>query len=74
MDESQLPKYAQQVLNTLRLEMADGRLTKGEVEFLRSAVKIKESLGILGNFVVKFAAILAALGVSWGYLGSWWKS
>lgn len=74
LDETKLPKYAQQVLDTLRREMATGRLTVGEVEFLRSAIKIKESWGIVGGFAMKFAVLITTLGTAWAVFGTWWKS
>ena len=60
-DEDKLPASAKSVLSILRLEFAAGRISQEEADFLRDAVRIKTTLGVIGGFVIKFATFLGAI-------------
>lgn len=68
IDESKLSKQSKVVLDLLRSEMAAGMLKPEEVKFVAQALKLKDSIGILGNFIIKLAAFLLAITA----VTSWW--
>lgn len=49
------------IVQVLNEEMAAGKLTEDDVQFVKQALKLKESLGILGGFVIKLVAFGAAV-------------
>lgn len=73
INEERLSKDAKTVLVILRKEMAEGRISQDSIDFLESAVKIKESMGVLGGFAVKFAGFVIAIGVIYSQFGGFLK-
>lgn len=65
MTEPRLTKQSEAILAVLRDEVQRGRLTDEEVAQVRAGLRMKESLGIIGYFVVKLAGFITALGVLW---------
>jgi hypothetical protein len=68
--EDNFSREAQAVMATLRTEMERGRIPKEHAEFLADAVKLKDSIGILSNFIIKLAAFVGAMSVIYTF---WWR-
>ena len=60
--ENKLSADAQSSLMIMRKEVEAGRIPFKDAEFLRKSVVVAESMGIVGGWIVKFAAFLAAMG------------
>lgn len=65
MTEFKLTKQSEAILAVLRDEGQRSRLTDEEIAQIRAGLRLRESLGVLGYFVVKLAGVIAALGALW---------
>jgi len=72
IDEAKLPISARHVLAIIRADMKVGRLTEEEATFVRDAVRMKVSFGIVGKFIMQLAAVIVALGTIFTLVKVWW--
>lgn len=68
IDEHRLSPQSKQVLATVRREMEAMRIPKDQADFLAKCVKVKDSLGILGDFAIKLAAVVGAGIAIWNVI------
>lgn len=68
MSEVELSKQSKQILEVLREEAKRGLLSEEEVKWVQSSMRLKESLGTIGNFVIKTAAFITAAT----FIMQWW--
>lgn len=67
-DEKNLSPEGKAVLAIVRRDTEEGRLTPEQAAFLNKAIALKESVGVLTDFVIKlavFAGSIAALITYW---------
>lgn len=67
--EENLSPDAKAVLEIVRDEAKQGRLTEKQQQFLDRAIVLHDALGIVGKFVVWFAGLLIAVSTCWAYVG-----
>lgn len=67
--EENLSPDAKAVLEIVRDEAKQGRLTEKQQQFLDRAIVLQDALGIVGKFVVWFAGLLIAVSTCWAYVG-----
>lgn len=67
--EENLSPDAKAVLDIVRAEAQEGRLTEKQQQFLDRAIVLHDALGIVGKFVVWFAGLLIAISTCWAYVG-----
>lgn len=67
--EENLSPDAKAVLEIVRDEARQGRLTDKQQQFLDRAIVLHDALGIVGKFVVWFAGLLIAVSTCWAYVG-----
>ena len=65
MSDVRFTAQSQAVIDLLRKEMEAGRIPPEHAAFLEKAVKVTDSLGIIGNFVIRFAAFLTGVAALW---------
>jgi len=68
--EKNFSKEGKAVLKIIRHEMLLGRIPPEHAAFLAEAVHLKESAKIVTSFIIKLAALIAAVGV---IINLWWK-
>lgn len=67
--EENLSPDAKAVLEIVREEASNGRLTDKQQEFLNKAIMLQDAVGVIGKFIVWFAGLLIAVSTCWTYLG-----
>lgn len=67
IDETTLSPEGKAILEIVRRDTAEGRLTEDQAKFLNRAIALNDSLGLIGNVVIKFAAFLSAIAVVWTF-------
>ncbi len=67
VDEKALSPEGKAILEIVRQDAAEGRLTPEQAKFLNRAIALNDSLGIIGNVVIKFGAFCAAIATIWTF-------
>lgn len=68
MTEIRLNKREEAILDKIKAHQREVGLSDDEVAFVRKWARLASSLGILGDFVIKLAAAVAAITA----LMAWW--
>lgn len=70
MTETKLTKQSEAILDKLRRDVEQHRLSPEELSKIRKGLALVESLGILGELLIKAAAAVTAIVILWNTFSS----
>lgn len=66
-EEKNLSPEGKAILAIVRKDKEEGRLTPEQAAFLDKAISLKESVGVLADFIIKLAVFAGAIAALWSY-------